>query len=108
MDGCLHTLGGRSKKPTQNRLCTRKLQQQSIDELSKTQPKSHHLLTDCPSLLGKQQKRILSVMNESLKDTQNLPPPDVQAREIAENLQNALEQFTAINENLQQDKNNQP
>jgi len=30
--------------------------------------------------------------DESLEDTENLPPPDIIAREIAENLEFALEQ----------------
>jgi type I restriction enzyme M protein len=42
--------------------------------------------------------------DENLEDTQNLPPPDQIAREIAENLQNALEQFNTIQENLQQNE----
>jgi type I restriction enzyme M protein len=49
---------------------------------------------------------IFWLKDETLEDTQNLPPPETIAREIAENLQNALEQFTAIQENLQQDTNN--
>lgn len=39
--------------------------------------------------------------DESLEDTANLPPPDVIAREIAENLQSALEQFNSISEDLE-------
>jgi type I restriction enzyme M protein len=49
---------------------------------------------------------IFWLKDETLEDTQNLPPPETIARGIAENLQNALEQFTAIQENLQQDTNN--
>ena len=34
--------------------------------------------------------------DESLEESENLPDPDVLAREIAEDLQTALEQFSAI------------
>jgi type I restriction enzyme M protein len=44
---------------------------------------------------------ITLLKDESLEDTENLPPPDIIAREITENLQNALEQFAAINESLE-------
>ena len=40
--------------------------------------------------------------DESLEDTENLPPPDVLAREIAENLESALEQFNSIREDLEE------
>jgi type I restriction enzyme M protein len=43
---------------------------------------------------------IFWLKDESLEDTDNLPPPDVIAREIVENLQSALEQFSAITEEL--------
>jgi hypothetical protein len=36
--------------------------------------------------------------DESLEDAANLPPPEVIAREIVEDLQAALEQFAAIAE----------
>ena len=39
---------------------------------------------------------IFWLKDESLEDTENLPPPDVIAREIAENLEDALEQFSGI------------
>ncbi len=45
---------------------------------------------------------IFWLKDETLEDTQNLPPPDVIAQEITENLQDALRQFTTIQENLQQ------
>ncbi len=38
--------------------------------------------------------------DESLEDTENLPAPDIIAQEITENLQNALEQFNNITEEL--------
>jgi type I restriction enzyme M protein len=39
--------------------------------------------------------------DESLEDSENLPPPDITARDIAENLESALEQFSAIYEDLE-------
>jgi type I restriction enzyme M protein len=39
--------------------------------------------------------------DESLENTENLPPPETIAKEIAENLQIALEQFGSISENLE-------
>jgi type I restriction enzyme M protein len=39
--------------------------------------------------------------DESLEDTENLPPPDVLARDITENLQAALEQFSNVSEDLE-------
>lgn len=44
---------------------------------------------------------IFWLRDESLEDTENLPEPDVLAREIAENLEAALEQFERINEDLE-------
>ena len=38
--------------------------------------------------------------DESLEDTDKLPPPEVIAREITENLEAALDQFTSIEEAL--------
>ena len=38
--------------------------------------------------------------DESLEDSENLPDPDILAREIAENLQAALEQFNSIYQDL--------
>lgn len=38
--------------------------------------------------------------DDSLEDSDDLPPPDELAREIAEDLQAALEQFSAILEDL--------
>jgi type I restriction enzyme M protein len=45
---------------------------------------------------------IFWLKDESLEDTENLPPPDVIAREITENLQSALEQFVSIQEDLEE------
>jgi type I restriction enzyme M protein len=39
---------------------------------------------------------IFWLKDESLEDTENLPDPDILARDIAENLQSALEQFNSI------------
>jgi len=47
---------------------------------------------------------IFWLKDESLENTQNLPPPDVIAREITENLQSALEQFNNITEDLEENK----
>jgi len=46
---------------------------------------------------------IFWMKDESLEDSENLPPPDIIAREIAENLESALEQFNSIFEELGQD-----
>ena len=43
---------------------------------------------------------IFWLKDESLEDSENLPPPDIIAREIAENLESALEQFSGIYEDL--------
>ena len=43
---------------------------------------------------------IFCLKDESLEDSENLPPPDIIAREIAENLESALEQFSGIYEDL--------
>ncbi len=43
---------------------------------------------------------IFWLKDESLEDTANLPAPEVLAQEIVENLQNALEQFNSIVEEL--------
>jgi len=48
---------------------------------------------------------IFWLKDESLEDTKNLPPPDTIARNIAENLQTALEQFNSITEDLEENKN---
>jgi type I restriction enzyme M protein len=40
--------------------------------------------------------------DESLEDSANLPDPDVLAAEIVEDLRAALEQFTAIAEELEE------
>lgn len=47
---------------------------------------------------------ITFLKDESLEDSENLPPPDVLAREITENLQSALEQFARIQEDLEKNK----
>lgn len=43
---------------------------------------------------------IFWLKDESLEDSENLPPPDIIAREIADNLESALEQFNGIYEDL--------
>jgi type I restriction enzyme M protein len=43
---------------------------------------------------------IFWLKDDSLEDSENLPPPDVIAREIVENLETALEQFSSILEDL--------
>jgi type I restriction enzyme M protein len=43
---------------------------------------------------------IFWLKDESLEDSENLPDPDVLAKEIAENLETALDQFTGIYEGL--------
>jgi type I restriction enzyme M protein len=47
---------------------------------------------------------IFWLKDESLEDTANLPPPNVIAKEITENLQSALEQFSSIQEDLGDNK----
>ena len=44
---------------------------------------------------------IFWLRDESLEDSENLPSPDILAREIAENLESALEQFSSIHEDLE-------
>lgn len=39
---------------------------------------------------------IFWLKDESLEDSENLPSPDILAREIAENLQSALESSSAV------------
>jgi type I restriction enzyme M protein len=46
---------------------------------------------------------IFWLKDESLEDSENLPAPDVLARDIAENLGSALEQFSGIYEDLRHD-----
>jgi type I restriction enzyme M protein len=43
---------------------------------------------------------IFWLKDESLEDSANLPAPDILAHEIAENLESALDQFTAISQSL--------
>jgi len=40
---------------------------------------------------------------ESLEDSENLPDPDVLARDIAENMETALEQFSSICQELEEE-----
>jgi type I restriction enzyme M protein len=47
---------------------------------------------------------IFWLKDESLEDTENLPAPDIIAREIAENLESALEQFNSILNDLEEKK----
>jgi type I restriction enzyme M protein len=44
---------------------------------------------------------IFWLKDESLEDSANLPDPDILAREIAENLESALDQFTTISQSLE-------
>ena len=44
---------------------------------------------------------IFWLRDESLEDSENLPSPNILAREIAENLESALEQFSSIHEDLE-------
>lgn len=48
---------------------------------------------------------IFWLKDESLEDSEHLPDPDVIARDIAENLESALEQFSSIQESLAQSVN---
>jgi type I restriction enzyme M protein len=45
---------------------------------------------------------IFWLKDESIEDSANLPGPDILAREIAENLESALDQFTTIHQSLEQ------
>ena len=47
---------------------------------------------------------IFWLKDESLEDYENLPSPDILARDIAENLEYALEQFNSIHEDLEENK----
>ena len=46
---------------------------------------------------------IFWLRDDSLEDSANLPDPDVVAREIAENLESALDQFSTISQSLKED-----
>ena len=46
---------------------------------------------------------IFWLKDESLEDSENLPDPDVLARDIAENLETALEQFSTIYQELEEE-----
>ena len=46
---------------------------------------------------------IFWLKDESLDDLENLPAPDILAREIAENTESALEQFNGIYKNLKEE-----
>jgi len=48
---------------------------------------------------------IFWLKDESLEDYENLPPPEIIAKEITENLEYALEQFNSINEDLEENEN---
>ena len=43
---------------------------------------------------------IFWIRDESLEGSENLPPPEIIAKEITENLESALEQFAGIEEDL--------
>ncbi len=45
---------------------------------------------------------IFWLKDESLEDSENLPDPDLLARDIAENLETALGQFSSIHEDLEE------
>jgi type I restriction enzyme M protein len=45
---------------------------------------------------------IFWLRDESLEDSASLPDPDVIAREIMENLESAVDQFTAISQSFEQ------
>ncbi len=44
---------------------------------------------------------IFWLKDESLEDSENLPDPDLLARDIAENLESALDQFSSIYQDLE-------
>jgi type I restriction enzyme M protein len=46
---------------------------------------------------------IFWLRDESLDDSTNLPAPDILAKEIAENLESALEQFATIREDMEKE-----
>ena len=48
---------------------------------------------------------IFWLKDESLEDSDKLPTPDINAHDIAENLEAALEQFNGIVADLKQDSN---
>ena len=43
---------------------------------------------------------IFWLKDDSLEDSENLPSPDIIAKEIVENLESALEQFSGMQEEL--------
>ena len=45
---------------------------------------------------------IFWLKNDSLEDSANLPPPDILAKDIAESLEAAFEQFAAIYQELEE------
>ena len=45
-------------------------------------------------------KNVVWLRDESLEDLENLPPPDVIAQEIVEDLEAALAEFSAVAESL--------
>ena len=64
---------------------------------------SHCKISQCAEELMKREKANLDIFwlkDKSLEDSDDLPEPDILAQEIADDLQTALEQFTAIAEKL--------
>ena len=55
-----------------------------------------------PRLAARLGLEALWLKDESLEDSANLPGPDILAREIAENLESALDQFTTISQSLEE------
>ncbi len=57
---------------------------------------------DCDDLMKRDKVNldIFWLRDKSLEDSDDLPTPDVLAQEIADDLQTALEQFTAIAEKV--------
>jgi type I restriction enzyme M protein len=51
---------------------------------------------------------LIWLRDESLEDSENLPPPDVLAQEIAEDLEAALSEFSAIAASLRSVGGEQP
>jgi hypothetical protein len=58
------------------------------------------LITAKDEVRMRRHDRVDCLKDESLEDSENLPAPDIIAREIAENLESALEQFSGICEEL--------
>lgn len=47
-------------------------------------------------------RSLQKLQEETKNDTENLPDPDILARDIAENLESALDQFRSIYEDLEE------